>query len=412
MPNSTLSSFFASDQEDTKPRRKSHCVRKQGDATFQFLVYLCFDMQRITAFSARLLSCLLVMGVNDAFLTTILVPSPTPSTKPAVPSALNVFSSKGTTGLTTLPSDISPFSKSSSKRRDVQADFRKLALKGLQPALQNGILQLELEFPPLLGGDQSKSQFDDFDNVQELNKNRDWCIEWLPSLPVKPIWFILPDLKEVELAKAEWGGQRYRQAAQFTSIEAVTNFYSQSGSKSSGSYNKPWGATFATGMSALLGGGSGDSGLLGDQAALDVLDKENAAKLHLVCQPGNGGPVEDWVNVKAFHEAAGSTTPTCIVNGALDKVRDGYYPGLIFPKLATTFDFYRSFEAVFFLKPISDKGVYGWLFRVYPEPWQVVLQTPKRDKNDDVIIEDKVVLVAPTRPSYQDCVQALLRGGS
>jgi hypothetical protein len=318
-----------------------------------------------------------------------------------------------TKGLSILPKDISPFEKSGSKRRDVQGDFRKLAASSLQKALQNGVMQLEVEFPPLLGGDQSKSQFDDFDNVQELNKNRDWCIELLPTLSttiVQPIWFILPDLKEVELAKEEWGGQRYRQAAQFTSIEAVTEHY--------GNYDKPWGATFASGMSSFLGGSDGDSGLLGDQATLDPLDEADAA-LHLVCQPGNGGPVEDWVNVKAFHEAAapkgagdgGKSIPTCIVNGALDKVRDGYYASFIFPKLAKTFDFYRDFEAVFFLKPISDKGVYGWVYRVYPEPWQVVLQTPSRDDKKDpnkVVIVDTVVLVSETRPNYQECVQALL----
>jgi hypothetical protein len=191
--------------------------------------------------------------------------------------------------LSTLPKDISPFEKSSSKRRDVQGEFRKTALSSLEQALKDGKTQLEMEFPPLLGGDQSKSQFDDFDNVQELNKNRDWCIELLPNLSnaikSKPIWFILPDLKEVELAKEEWGGQRYRQAGVFSSIEAVASHYSEE------SYAKPWGATFASGMSQWLGGSDGDAGLLGDQGALDSLDDEgnNPAAIHLVCQPGNGG---------------------------------------------------------------------------------------------------------------------------
>lgn len=341
--------------------------------------------------------------------------------------------------LTKLPQDISPFEKSSSKQSDVQGIFRKLALEGIQKALKDDHTRIEIEFPPLIGGDQSKSQFDDFDNVQELNKNRDWCIEWLPTLsnahiaPTKernaaPIWFILPDLKEVELAKEEWGGQLFRQSAKFTSIEAVTNHYAKNvdGGDSVG-YNKPWGATFASGMNKLLGGG-GDSEnsegkLLGDPDSLDPLTTDAQGnptvsltpKLHLVCQPGNGGPVEDWVNVMALHTQAQalseSPTPTCIVNGALDKVRDGYYPGLIFPKLATTFDFYKSFEAAFFIKPLSDKGLYGWVFRVYPEPWQVVLQRPTRNpKNDALVIEDKVVLVSDTRPSYPECIQALVQG--
>jgi hypothetical protein len=53
------------------------------------------------------------------------------------------------------------------------------------------VTQLEIDFPSLLGGDQSKTQFGDFDNVPELNK------------------------KEVELAKEEWTGQRFRQARVF-----------------------------------------------------------------------------------------------------------------------------------------------------------------------------------------------------
>mmetsp|Transcript_1674 Transcript_1674/g.3805 ORF Transcript_1674/g.3805 Transcript_1674/m.3805 type:complete len:433 (-) Transcript_1674:97-1395(-) len=355
--------------------------------------------------------------------------------------------------LTPLPQDISPFTKSSAKARDVQGDFRKIAEKALVQALKDGKTQLELEFPPLLGGDQSKTQFDDFDNVQELNQNRDWCVQLLPSFASiqtswnknnknKNIWFILPDLKEVELCKEEWTGQRYRQAATYSIIEAVTSHYSDktkgktsttaaAGSGDDEGYSKPWGATFAGAMNQLLGGSEGDSGLLGNANALDSLDVGSAddnndadgsggPSLHLVCQPGNGGPVEDWINVKAIHDMssdlAASTgsdpIPTCVVNGALDKVRDGCYAPFIFPKLAKTFDFYRDFEAVFFLKPVSDKGVYGWLFRVYPEPWQVVLQRPVRDPKNEkqILIQDIVALTSDTkRPTYSECVNALLK---
>lgn len=323
----------------------------------------------------------------------------------ASPSAARRNSMRTALQLSRLPSNISPFEKSKS---DITGDFRKIAQSSLQKALSDGLSELEIEFPPLL---ESKSQFDDFDNVQELNKNRDWCIEWLPTLSnvVNPIWFILPDTKEVELAKEEWTGQRYRQAASWSSIEAVTQAYSGGGATGgeADEYSKPWGATFASGMSKFLGGG-GDSGLLGDLGSLDELSESPEPMIHLVCQPGNGGPVEDWINVKKFHDLAGGSTPTCIVNGALDKVRDGYYNGFIFPALAKTFDFYKSFQAVFFLKPISDKGVYGWLYRVYPEPWQVILQSPY-NKGGRVMVEDHVALTSDSRPSYQECVQALLK---
>jgi hypothetical protein len=359
----------------------------------------------------------------------------------SIKAVLFATSSNRQQQLSSLPKDISPFEKSASKGRDVQGEFRKMAETALNRALLDGKVQLEIEFPPLLGGDKSKSQFDDFDNVQELNMNRDWCVQLLPTLGISAalkatkgtsgntnsIWFILPDLKEVELCKEEWKGQRYQQAATYTSIEAVAAHYcGNSKTKSDEAaegYSTPWGATFASVVNNLLkgggvdgasGGGGGGSGLLGDQDALDSLD-DTSACLHLVCQPGNGGPVEDWINVKVLHENSASkiggtqTIPTCIVNGALDKVRDGYYAPFIFPKLAKTFDFYRSFEQVFFLKPVSDKSVYGWLFRVYPEPWQVVLQQPVRNpKTDALVVEDTVALVSDTRPTYSQCVQALV----
>jgi len=325
--------------------------------------------------------------------------------------------------LTPLPKDISPFDKSASKGRDIQGDLRKLATTAIQKAFSSNErpVLMELEFPPLIGGEQSKTQFDDFDNVQELNQNRDWCVQWLPTLSneafngnQKDIWFVLPDTKEVELCKEEWKGDLYRKAAAFSSIEAVAEHYSDTAGSGSEGYSKPWGATFANALNQLVKGNDSESmstGLLGDEQALDSLD-ERTASIHLVCQPGNGGPVEDWINVKKFHEGAGSNIPTIVVNGALDKVRDGYYAPFIFPALAKTFDFYRSFEPLVFLKPVSDKGLYGWLFKVYGEPWQVYLQKPKTlEKSSETIIEveDITALVSDTRPSYQECIQAMLR---
>lgn len=326
------------------------------------------------------------------------------------------------TDLTPLPQGISPFEKSLSKSLDVQQDFRNLAKKAVQAAIdaskkssQGQAPLLEIEFPPLIGGDKSKSQFDDFDNVQELDSNKDWTMQFAPmffdqkSYADGKTWLIFPDLKECELARKEWQGGRY-QAATFTTIEASTEFL-----VGRGSYDAPWGAAIANGVNKLMGSGEkgGDAGLLGDSRALDKLvDGENApSTLNLVIQPGNGGPVEDWINCEKISDASPSDTVMVIVNGALDKVRDGYYPGVFFPKLAATVDrFYNKFESAFYLKPISDKGVYGWLYRVYPEPWQVVLQTVKTGKNGANYIEDTVVYVSDERPSYNDAVAKLLEG--
>jgi hypothetical protein len=170
-----------------------------------------------------------------------------------------------------LPRGISPFEKAEAKSLDLPSDFRRRATDALIQARKDGKVLLEIEFPPLLF--RGKTQFDDFDNVQELNLNRDWCIEWLPTLAtgVVPsssggIWMILPDLKECELAKQEWRGGRYLNSAQFTTIEVATRHYT-----GDSNYRKPWGASFATAMSTLMSGGS-TNGFLGDSRTLDPLD--------------------------------------------------------------------------------------------------------------------------------------------
>jgi hypothetical protein len=223
-------------------------------------------------------------------------------------------------------------------------------------------------------------------------------------------WLIFPDLKECELAKKEWAGNRYQEAT-FTTIEAVTNFVSNGPSGNEGvSYDAPWGSSLMSGLSKVLGGDKGDAGLLGDQASLDpLIDGQNSpANLWLVIQPGNGGPVEDWVNCEKMHNM--QDTNLVIINGALDKVRGGFYPAVFFPKLAATVDrFYNKFESVFYLKPFSDKGVYGWLYRVYPEPWQVVYEKVTPGKDGAAEVEYITVKSLENKPSYADVVNMLVQ---
>jgi hypothetical protein len=355
--------------------------------------------------------------------------------------------------LTPLPSGLSPFDKAKSKTYDIQSVFRTIACTALQTAIitnnnnQNSNNKVyEIELPPLLsnGIDMSKNQFDDFDNVQELNANRDWCIQFIPKLLISlsntkqqkynVVWFILPDDKECEIAKNEYIiNQRYKTSnnIQFTSIRAAYSAItstnpSDNTSNNNNTYKKAWGTTLAETMNKLQGG----DGILADSSTLDTLDATNVNRIQLICQPGNGGPVEDWINVEQLYYKSfdnNNNVPiTIIMNGALDKVRDGYYPPIFFPALAKTIPFYQNqCEPILFIKPISDKGLYGWLYRVYPEPWQVILQLPKQqqlqqsvirhplsnDNNDNtnIIVEDIVVLVSNTRPSYNDAVNAMLK---
>ena len=217
------------------------------------------------------------------------------------------------------------------------------------------------------------------------------------------------DLKECEIAKEEWAGQRYREAT-FTTIEAVTNYVATgiNGGEGVDGYDAPWGSSLMSGISKMMGGDDGDAGLLGDKAALDpIIDGKNSpATLWLVIQPGNGGPVEDWVNCEKMSNAQ-PDTPVVIINGALDKVKGGFYPAFVFPKLAATVDrFYKKFDAGFYLKPYSDKGLYGWLYRVYPEPWLVVYENVKPGKiegNPGKYLMKQSLLVSCQRAYYILC---------
>jgi hypothetical protein len=368
-----------------------------------------------------LLQLLLACQRIDAFASTRWSGTSRSATTNTLPSAL--YASKNLQKYSSLPPGLSPFEKSVAKSLDVQGSFRKLAAPAFEQAIRDGATRLELEFPPLIGGDLSKTNFDDFDNVQELNANSDFCAQFLPTLAgsgagsstgsKRDIWFVLPDDKECELAKTEWTGQRFRKAAKFTSIRAAT-----CATAGTNEFALAWGSSIASTFDKLKGG----DGILADSSTLDDLTDAAATttttteRLHLVCQPGSGGPVEDWINVEKLHNAASSiladkTVVTCVVNGALDKVRDGYYAAVFFPALAATVPFYKQFQSVLFLKPVSDKGMYGWLYRVYPEPWQVILQTARPvQKGDETVmtVENTVALVSESRPSYQEAVQAML----
>jgi hypothetical protein len=60
---------------------------------------------------------------------------------------------------TPLPAGLSPFEKSVSKSLDIQGSFRKVTEKAILQAIRDNKVLFEVEFPPLLGGDKTKTQF-------------------------------------------------------------------------------------------------------------------------------------------------------------------------------------------------------------------------------------------------------------
>ena len=223
--------------------------------------------------------------------------------------------------------------------------------------------------------------------VQILNWNRDWCMASMQPLAGEldgELWLAFPDRKELELAREEWPGASYAKAT-LTTLEDAAEVLS-------GSSDQAWGAAFARAAEGLLG--------TSNLGAKPETTTAPAPQVVVAVQPGDGGPLEDWLNLERCQPSDGLLVS---VNGAFDKLRGGFYPRPLFPKLAECVDrFVVDAEALVVLKNVADKGRAGWLFRVYPEPWQLFAQ----GKEASLLLEQY-----DDRPSYTDCVATLLKAG-
>eukprot|EP00965_Chrysotila_dentata_P208761 6184887-Pleurochrysis_carterae.AAC.2 len=232
-------------------------------------------------------------------------------------------------------------------------------------------------------------QFDDFSNVEELDANRDFAMQMslldgVRQQPSEGLWLCFPDDKEAELAVDAWPGQAYQSATITTIAEAVRSI--------GGEPQEPLGAAAAAAGERVVRA----LGLTAAPPRADLAKPLPTPCLQLIVQPGNGGPMEDWMNLEKLYQPS---VPMVILNGALDKVRTGYYPALFYPEFAKCATrFYSDFEAAYYLRPL---GGIGWLFRVYPEPWQLV-----RQQRDDL----QLIETFERRPMLGDAV-ARLRGG-
>ena len=285
-------------------------------------------------------------------------------------------------GLTPLPSGLNEFSRLSG-RAGVISSIRRSVAAATGKALANGQELLEVEFPPLL---ETKTQFDDFTNVDVLDANRDFGVQLAlePELQAaaskEELWLIFADAGEADLAREAWPGAMYGSATQTYISSAVKAV--------GGEPLMPMGSS-ALSLASSFGGLFGGPSPPPAPAA-----PPPPAALQLVVQPGDGGPMEDWLDLELLRQPS---TPMLCLNGAIDKVTSGYYSNLLNPKLAACAErFYSQFESVYFLKPIGSGR--GWLFRVYPEDWQLYRQT----REDLVCIE-----TYDERPTPQQCVDRL-----
>ena len=286
--------------------------------------------------------------------------------------------------LTPLPPGINAYEVAAGTRNRPAEALAPVALRAIAAAREANVKLGEIEFPALLG---EKTAFDDVDNVQILNWNRDWCMASMQPLAGEldgELWLAFPDRKELELAREEWPGAAYAKAT-LTTLEDAAEVLS-------GSSDQAWGAAFARAAEGLLG--------TSNLGAKPETTSAPAPRVVVAVQPGDGGPLEDWLNLERCQPSDGLLVS---VNGAFDKLRGGFYPRPLFPKLAECVDrFVVDAEALVVLKNVADKGRAGWLFRVYPEPWQLFAQ----GKEASLLLETYA-----GRPSYRDCVATLLKAG-
>ena len=144
-----------------------------------------------------------------------------------------------------------------------------------------------MEFPPLL---ETKTQFDDFSNVEVLDANRDFGVQLAGAAEIRAaadgaaLWLCFADAGEATLAREAWPGAFYGAATQ-TYIAAAVRALGRDPLLPLGTNA----AALATKLGALFGGAKEEEA---DKAALP------APSLQLVIQPGDGGPMEDWLKPK------------------------------------------------------------------------------------------------------------------
>lgn len=190
--------------------------------------------------------------------------------------------------LTPLPAGLSGFSSIASRAGALNT-IRRATAAAVGRALADGVELLEVEFPPLL---EKKTQFDDFSNVEVLDANRDFCVQLALEPELRQIsdddaaamWLCFADEGEAQLAQEAWPGAMYGEA---------TNTYIAAAVKAVG--REP---LMPMGSSALSAASMLGSLFGGEKEPPPPPLPSPDAKLQLVVQPGDGGPMEDWLNLE------------------------------------------------------------------------------------------------------------------
>jgi len=154
---------------------------------------------------------------------------------------LSVATGSNTLRSSVLPTSVGFYLRPESRSVNTQEIIRTAAETSVVQAMDDGLKLIEVEFPPLLGGPLSKTSLDDFSNVDVLDANRDWCIQFMSSFANKgkKAWLLFPDLKEAELALTNWPGEQFKRCTWSTIENAATKI------GGSDAVSLAWGSRFA-----------------------------------------------------------------------------------------------------------------------------------------------------------------------
>ncbi len=189
------------------------------------------------------------------------------------------------------------------------------------PAMQRLI---EIEFPV--------NRKNDLSAAETLDQSRDFTLKFIEGFAneyKKSLWVVFPDRKEASLARKKWGDNL---PFVLSSIEGVT---------------------------------------------LQVSTTIERPKLIVAVTPGFN--INEWIDLSSFYDKLDKDScPMIVINGNLDRLRNGYYPSIFYPGLKKVTDsFYKRFEQALFLSPIAISGnrFAAWLIKEFKEQdWNIVVK--------------------------------------
>ena len=116
----------------------------------------------------------------------------------------------------------------------------------------------------------------------------------------------------------------------------------------------------------------------------------------LIIAVNPGFNIPEWIDLPKLKNGV----PMIVVNGNIDRLRNGYYPSFFYPGLAkVTKEFYSNFTPALFLSPVAVGGdrFGAWLAKKYDSDWELLVKSVNsRPITYDVIQSTKNCPDAPS----------------